>query len=324
METLYAYSGTDMKAVEESYGAVVRQEFYDGDLIINGSSKIDVTVRKALSHPISVAETSTSKLNLRFRRSWSHIRKNRVDLIVLWAVHRGMIRVARPNGDYDICRGQCGFTDARTAFHADIIPDDRGRFEAVHSIIPAHLLTTYIPWLPDPNTPFSISSGSGVVVDAMLKVFAQFGDRLSRAAAEPMVSSLLHTVGGMVAEVRDGAPARLKIADRRFSAIDAYVTRHLSNSDLSASAVAKSCGISVRYLSYLLKAHNTSYSELLWSKRLEKSREWLALPAMRDVPVCEIAYRAGYKSTAHFSRQFKAAFGTTPNSYRIAAHPHAT
>ena len=32
--------------------------------------------------------------------------------------------------------------------------------------------------------------------------------------------------------------------------------------------------------------------------------------------VCEIAYLAGFKSSAHFSRMFKTRFGTAPSAYR--------
>jgi AraC family transcriptional regulator len=38
--------------------------------------------------------------------------------------------------------------------------------------------------------------------------------------------------------------------------------------------------------------------------------------ARRDLPLAEIAYRAGFASQAHFSTAFRRATGTTPARYR--------
>jgi AraC-like DNA-binding protein len=76
--------------------------------------------------------------------------------------------------------------------------------------------------------------------------------------------------------------------------------------------------VSPRYLSYLLKDGNTTFSDLLWGRRLAKATEWLLSAAMCDRMVQEIAFMAGFKSAAHFSRMFKAHHGCSPKEFRAS------
>jgi AraC-like DNA-binding protein len=83
--------------------------------------------------------------------------------------------------------------------------------------------------------------------------------------------------------------------------------------------VAKGCGISPRYLSFLLKLHGTSFSTLVWDKRLKTARQWLGDSRPGEASISEIAYKVGFKSPAHFSRMFKRAFSVSPRHYRSTA-----
>ena len=90
--------------------------------------------------------------------------------------------------------------------------------------------------------------------------------------------------------------------------------------DLSASALNRygdEFGVSQRYLSLLLQSTGTTFSELVWTQRLEMARAWLERSDPRDIAISEIAYGVGFKSTAHFSRKFKRAFGQNPSELRM-------
>jgi AraC-like DNA-binding protein len=65
-----------------------------------------------------------------------------------------------------------------------------------------------------------------------------------------------------------------------------------------------------------LKAHDTSFSDILWNSRVERTKTWLAADDMRHVSIAKIAYMAGFKSPAHFSRMFKRATSKTPRDFR--------
>ena len=80
--------------------------------------------------------------------------------------------------------------------------------------------------------------------------------------------------------------------------------------------VSNGCDVSQRYLSLLLQGTGQTFSELVWSKRLEMARDWLARSDPRDIAISEIAYGVGFKSTAHFSRKFKRVYGINPRDFR--------
>jgi AraC-like DNA-binding protein len=61
--------------------------------------------------------------------------------------------------------------------------------------------------------------------------------------------------------------------------------------------------------------------EWVWGRRLQRSREQLADPALAARAVSEIAYAQGFSDCAHFSRRFKARFGQSPSDYRRGFKP---
>lgn len=84
---------------------------------------------------------------------------------------------------------------------------------------------------------------------------------------------------------------------------------------------AKGCGISPRYLTTLLKQNGTSFSDLIWQRRLEQARAWMARSDAASISISEIAYAVGFKSPAHFSRMFKRVYARNPSDYRAEAAP---
>ena len=66
------------------------------------------------------------------------------------------------------------------------------------------------------------------------------------------------------------------VSDKRLQDVLTFIEVHLSDSKLSIATVAKGCGISPRYLSFLLKLHGTPFSTLVWEKRLKMASGWLS------------------------------------------------
>jgi AraC-like DNA-binding protein len=145
---------------------------------------------------------------------------------------------------------------------------------------------------------------------------------MSRRTAEPLAEAFLHSISDSIGDhVASCAPSS-SLVDKRFADIQACIQKYLTCADLTCERVAAHCGISPRYLCYVLKANNTSFSDLLWSRRLPKAREWLIAHSFQQYPIHKIATMAGFKSAAHFSRMFKSAYSTSPKEYR-AQHTQA-
>ena len=68
---------------------------------------------------------------------------------------------------------------------------------------------------------------------------------------------------------------------------------------------------------HVAKAFRKAYGETIGDCqrrfRLEKARHLLCKGGM---PLAEVALECGFANQAHFSRTFKAAFGSTPTRYR--------
>ena len=90
------------------------------------------------------------------------------------------------------------------------------------------------------------------------------------------------------------------------------------NHYLDAAQIAKELNISVRYLQSVLAAENTSFGQELMRCRLEQAAQLLRDARFRDVPVSDIAWRAGFADPSHFHRRFRARYEKTPSAYRAA------
>jgi AraC-like DNA-binding protein len=91
----------------------------------------------------------------------------------------------------------------------------------------------------------------------------------------------------------------------------------LSDAELTPGEIAAAQHISTRYLHKLFSAEGTTVSAWIRQRRLENCSHDLRDPALAARSVSAIAARWGLPDASHFSRLFRAAFGTSPTEYRI-------
>lgn len=96
----------------------------------------------------------------------------------------------------------------------------------------------------------------------------------------------------------------------------AIIEQHLGDSDLNTERIAALMGISSRYLQDLFHSENSTVSEWIWERRLEKSRRDLCCSLLARESITQIAIASGFSDLAHFSRRFKAAYALSPRDYR--------
>ena len=128
---------------------------------------------------------------------------------------------------------------------------------------------------------------------------------LETAGADRVVSSDLHAsqiAGFFNIPVDDVSPIIL------------FAIRHAPQFYRTVEDLAREFAISKRTLFYLFKKRmNISPVKCLIAERLEKSR-WYLLH--RSYTVTAAAELCGYNSAAYFSREFKRAYGFSPQEYR--------
>lgn len=99
--------------------------------------------------------------------------------------------------------------------------------------------------------------------------------------------------------------------------IQEVVQQHLF-SDISVEDLARLAHVSISTFNRQFQSlFQDSPANYIKTKRLERARELLAVSTFS---VSEIAYQTGFHDVAHFSRSFKAVYGTSPSDYRQSAN----
>lgn len=164
------------------------------------------------------------------------------------------------------------------------------------------------------------SHGVGALLSAFLRQLASQLDELEGQGSVRLADNIVDLLATVYAEELDLATPGAA-ANRRplLLSIMSYVERHLAEPDLNPSRIAAAHYISTRYLHKLFHEESTTVAGWVRERRLEHCRHDLRDPLLADRPVGVIAAGWGFVDPAHFSRVFRAAYGTTPQEYRHQA-----
>jgi two-component system response regulator YesN len=96
--------------------------------------------------------------------------------------------------------------------------------------------------------------------------------------------------------------------------INHWIEQDYANPDLNLNVIADKMGMTPAYISRLYKQFTLhSMTDAINDVRLSKAKELLL---KTDIPVAELAEKAGFATPSYFFRMFKRAFSITPNDYR--------
>lgn len=320
-ETLFAFDERNYKDCQSSYRGVRDHEYYLGNYSIESGSVIDVRADKQAVGACSIIRLR-SKTRLYFRRSWSHIREDAIDVAVLWFIKRGRINLSHQTGSTIANTGDFLITKSLTPFAMECQTDEESVHDVLHVIVPTPLLARFMPQEVKTGFVMPAAGRELALAENLFSYVFEDAGQIDEDSAQLLVNSALSLLSKAMNSREAGMPARQTVSDRRLHDVLRYIEIHISDPKLSIAAVAKGCGISPRYLSFLLKLHGASFSNLVWERRLELAARWIGSP--EPAAISEIAYRAGFKSPAHFSRMFKRVFNMSPREYRAAGRTEPT
>lgn len=314
-ETLFSLNKRNYRDCQDVFRGERQQEYYRGDFWVEDALTIDVRSERKMVGAISIIR-QRSATNLFFRRNRQHIREDATDLSILWFVKHGKLAFSNQCGNKVAQPGDFAITRSMSPFFIECQTDDDSVHEVLHLTVPTHILRTHIPQDFSTGLFLELKRPELAIAENILTDVFEDDGSLAEESARALVDTALAIIGNAVNASEEAAPSRQTIADRRLQDVLRFIEVHLSDPQLSTAMVAKGCGISPRYLSFLLRLKGTSFSELVWEQRLEKARDWLSTSDPRDISISEIAYGVGFKSPAHFSRMFKRVFGVNPREYR--------
>jgi len=117
---------------------------------------------------------------------------------------------------------------------------------------------------------------------------------------------------------QEAISSQLGHADRLLTRCQDYIEMHLGEVDLTPDRIAKAHHISTRALHRLFERESSSVSAWIRTRRLEQCRVDLTDEALEELSINQIHQRWGLFDAAHFSRSFKASYGVSPRTFRLA------
>ncbi|MFG2953398.1 helix-turn-helix domain-containing protein [Streptomyces sp. NPDC048291] len=162
--------------------------------------------------------------------------------------------------------------------------------------------------------------GLGQVVLPFLRSVADRAPDITPTAAERLAANAVDLVGTLLAEhlgrdPQDTVGGSLALLLR----VKAFIDRHLADPDLTLAHIAREHRISVRYLHKLFESESTTAARWIQRRRLDECRSELSRRSPVTPTVAAVARRWGFTNAAHFSRAFRAAYGTSPSAWRAGA-----
>lgn len=321
-ETLFSFDKDNYQQCQQSYRGDDNQEYYLGDYTIEAGSVIDVRAEKRAVGPCSVIRLR-SRTGLQFKRSWHHIRKDATDVVVLWFVQRGSLLIHHSGGHSVANAGDFALTKSMTPFKIECKTDSESQHEVLHALVPSHVFREFIP--EDVTTGFTLPAGGRLfnIIERLLAEVLDSGGSFQPQTEQTLLNSALSLLADSIRGQENLTRERQTIAEQRLEAVLRYIEIHLSDPKLSTAMVSQACGISPRYLSFLLKQKDIAFSDYIWDQRLKIASRWLANSRPSEISIAEIAFRVGFKSPAHFSRMFKRVYGKGPRDYRTGTQTAA-
>jgi AraC-like DNA-binding protein len=165
----------------------------------------------------------------------------------------------------------------------------------------------------------SSREGIGRLLSSYLVELTRSGDEWRPADASRLATITLDLLTAMLAQRLEAdhlQPGESR--DRALLAqIQSFIQQHLNDPELSPGMIAAAHGISVRSLHRIFRDDNVTVAGWIRECRLDRCRRDLIDPRFQIRPVHAIAARWGLPDAAHFSRAFRAAYGLSPQAYRL-------
>ncbi len=316
-ETLFALDRANARNCQELFRGDRGLEYYHGDFWVEDGGLVQATAERKSVGPHSIILVRSAMRQF-FRRTQKHIREDASDISVLWFVRRGRLVFSNQCGNQQVSPGEFLISRSTSPFFIELQPDERGTHEVLHVTVPTHLLRSHVVQEIAASLYLPVSRPELTIAETILAGVFAADASMGADTARVLVEAALTAIGDALRACESALPARQTMTERRLEEVLRFVEVHLSDPNLSAALVSRSCGISPRYLSFLLRLHGRSFSALVWEQRMEIARAWLASTSPHDISISEIAYGTGFKSPAHFSRMFKRVFEVNPSDYRTA------
>ena len=197
-------------------------------------------------------------------------------------------------------------------------------FQQFVLMLPGELLRMYVRHTELLTaTAISGREGAGHLLLSMIDTLRRDLDHLQPISAAAIADATVNILVAGLRTLRDGQRVELPgLAQYHISRIKAFIEAHMTDPELSLPKIAAELALSEAHLHRLFKSQTETLAQYIWSRRLEACKRALADPARGRCPLGTIALEYGFNDAAHFSRAFRARFGSSPREYRAQLRPN--
>lgn len=162
-----------------------------------------------------------------------------------------------------------------------------------------------------PGVTLSAEAPAMQLLTGYLDTLSKSLPRLSKSAIAAARNATLELLIGAVRPDAEGSAVGAGPALR--DAIDRFIEQNLLDDHLNPAMIATAHSVSVRTVNRVFNATGQTVSETIRIRRLARARNDLV--ELRE-PIGVIASKWGFADSSHFSRSFKACYGTSPKEFR--------
>ena len=308
---------TEMLPERERFSAF-REEFARRVLMMDvidhsdGRPRIDVTFM-----PLGeVAVGTLAATPAEFIRHKHHV-KDRSDGFILQFIERGPIHFAHVSEERTYDGGSANFVDQERPLRG-FAP----RHISIRNIaVRAAALKTLVAH-PEDLAGRPARPGPALhLLDGYLRSLTSLEEPPSPELAPIIGVHLLDLVAAALGPTAEAGEivAKRGLKAARLRAIRAEIARRFGDPDFNLDSVARTLGLSRRYVQQLLEETGRSFTERLVERRLERAFAMLTDQRCLHLAIIDIAFAVGFGDVSHFNRMFRRRFGETPSGVRAAA-----
>lgn len=249
------------------------------------------------------------------RRTADDIKRGDQPYFCLLYLEAGQSHLAQGANECDLTPGSIALWDStRPAFF-----DAKSTLHQFSLLIPHRTAKLALPGIEDLcGMQVRGDRGMGALLMSHLK---QLHSTIDSIDARDRPAVLRATVEMAAATFRPTTEALSGTAFRRslLARVQEYVIANLSDPGLGPQTIASAFRFSPRYLHRLFAEFEMTVCEWIRQRRLARARVDMETRGLDALSITQIAMKNGFSDSSHFSRSFRAEFGSSPRDWREAS-----
>lgn len=279
------------------------------DVNADDPSNYDGFIRE--SHFGSVEMTDCMLSQQLISRQKSHLSKLDKDCYYVQFIQTGSINVLQSGESFATTAGLGALFCASEPYNLQCI----GKVRSYYLEIPrSEFASRFTKGQAPLSATMRTGQGLGRIAVEFCSVLANQGTQLDAAVRARLGEELMDILALAFETASGDEPLSEGVVQRaRLRSVKTWIEEHLSDPTLNLETIARSNGISLRYLHALFHTEGQSASNWMWNRRVELAHDMLLRSDHDARSLTEIAYRLGFSSSSHFSTLFRRRFGIRPS-----------